>query len=73
MSDVVPKWKERVFMQKWKLDKEIENLLDFIEANNQPDIFGTLSADERRRLRIQHQLMQDLSAVLGERIAADFK
>ena len=62
-------WQQRVVGEKRELDDRLEKLLNFIEASNQPDIFGTLSEAEQSRLRIQYSVMRVYSDVLGERIA----
>jgi hypothetical protein len=62
-------YQQRVINQKMDLDAKIEKLLDFIEATNMPDVFGTLSQAEQSRLRIQYSVMQTYSTILGERIA----
>ena len=60
---------QRVVDEKRELDDRLEKLLNFIEASNQPDVFGTLPEAEQSRLRIQYSVMQSYSTVLGERIA----
>lgn len=59
----------RVVEEKQEMDRRLERLLDFIEAANQPDIFGSLPEAEQSRLRIQYVVMQAYSTILGERIA----
>lgn len=56
----------RVIAERADLDARAERLRNFIMG----DTFAGLPPDEQHRLRRQRMLMDELSAVLGERIAA---
>lgn len=60
-------YQQRVIDEKAARDSEIERLKSFIETNS---IFNELPDDEKLRLYRQLIIMQELSTVLGERIAA---
>jgi hypothetical protein len=57
---------QRVVAEKTELDARCEKLAAFINGA----IFQTMPEAERTRLERQHTLMTELSAILGERIAA---
>lgn len=57
---------ERVVTEKKELDEKLERLTAFISG----EIFPTLPEDEQDRMKLQADLMGQLSAVLGKRIAA---
>ncbi len=59
-------YQERVIAEKSALDQNISSLATFTES----DIFPTLPEDEQDRLNRQLVIMDDYSAVLGERISA---
>jgi len=57
---------ERVVNEKFDLDEKLSKLTKFLNS----ELFTSLAADERSRLRRQQIAMQDYSNILGERIAA---
>ena len=57
---------ERVVLEKAELDDRLSKLGSFFESPT----FSALDKDEQSRLWKQGDLMGDLSAVLGQRIAA---
>lgn len=60
---------QRVVEEKCELDERLAKLVDFIENN--PTFTSKVLIDaERDRLRRQRGKMEELSAILGERIAA---
>lgn len=59
-------FQQRVVDEKKELDEKIARL----QAFRDNPIFETLSSAERLRLEKQSIIMQDYSAILGERIAA---
>ena len=63
----VPPHQQRVLTEKMDRDQEISRLDTFIREGQ---LFPTLPADEQARLRRQLDVMHELSAILGERIAA---
>lgn len=58
-------YQQRVITEKQELDAKIEALGTFI---NTSPIFGTLPSAEKERLEAQWEVMQEYSAILGERI-----
>ena len=58
-------FQQRVIEEKDQNDKRLEALGVFITSN---PIFQTLDQEEQKRLKRQHELMTELSSVLGERI-----
>ena len=58
-------FQQRVIDEKDQNDKRLEALGLFIASN---PIFQTLDQEEQKRLKRQHELMTELSSVLGERI-----
>lgn len=58
-------FQQRVIEEKDQNDKRLEALGLFITSN---PIFQTLDQEEQKRLKRQHELMTELSSVLGERI-----
>lgn len=58
---------QRVLQEKAELDTRVKALSDFIGLN---PVFDKLDPEEQERLKIQNDLMWQLSEVLGERIAA---
>jgi predicted NUDIX family phosphoesterase len=61
-----PDYQVRVIEEKRELDERLERLTAFLHSPK----FDEVYVEERERLIRQHSLMVDLSAVLGERIAA---
>lgn len=60
---------QRVVEEKRELDERLAKLVDFIENN--PTFKSTVLIEaERNRLRRQRTKMEELSQILGERIAA---
>lgn len=59
---------QRVVEEKKENDDRLVKLVAFIESN--PAFNTVLIEAERNRLRRQRKIMEDLSAVLGERISA---
>ena len=59
-------YQERVIEEKRELDEKLGKLKEFSTG----DVFAGLPADEQGRLNRQHSIMEDYSAVLGERIEA---
>jgi hypothetical protein len=59
-------YQERVIAEKSALDQNIAKLETFTEG----ETFPTLPEDEQDRLNRQLVIMDDYSAVLGERISA---
>ena len=57
---------QRVVQQKAGLDHNLKELKDLISG----EVFAGLPAEEQGRLKRQYSIMEDLSTVLGERIAA---
>lgn len=57
---------QRVVDEKAELDEKLAKLVAF----GITPLFASLPADEQGRLNRQHSLMEQYSAVLGERIAA---
>jgi hypothetical protein len=57
---------QRVVDEKRELDEKLTKLGAF----GRTELFKTLPEDEQGRLNRQHSLMEQYSAVLGERIAA---
>ena len=57
---------QRVVAEKTELDEKLTKL----DAFGRTALFASLPADEQGRLNRQHSLMEQYSAVLGERIAA---
>ena len=57
---------QRVVDEKRELDVKLTKL----DAFGRTELFKTLPEDEQGRLNRQHSLMEQYSAVLGERIAA---
>lgn len=66
-SSTVPPYQQRVIDEKAARDGEIIRLDAFIYGNA---MFAALPTDEQARMRRQLDVMRDLSAILGERIAA---
>ncbi|PIG09609.1 DUF2829 domain-containing protein [Comamonas sp. 26] len=62
----VPPHQQRVLDEKQCRDIEISKLDEFIERNA---LFRQLDSDEQARMRRQLDVMQELSTILGERIA----
>ena len=60
-------FQQRVIEEKAELDKKIDNLAEFIQDDV---IYLDLDEAEQDRMNVQLDLMNDLSSVLGERIAA---
>lgn len=60
------KYQNRVVEEKEQLDKNLEELVAFI---NSPE-FCSVDPVEQRSLRVQRRLMQQYSDILGKRIAA---
>lgn len=60
-------YQERVIAEKNELDERAKKLSDFIGHS---PVFDTLDPAEQERLKVQNDLMWQLSEVLGERIAA---
>lgn len=58
-------FQQRVIEEKDQNDKRLEALGVFITSN---PIFQNLDQEEQKRLKRQHELMAELSSVLGERI-----
>jgi hypothetical protein len=58
--------RDRVRAEKAELDEKLAKLDTF----GRTELFASLPADEQGRMNRQHSLMQQYSAVLGERIAA---
>ena len=59
-------FQQRVVDEKAELDEKLAKLASFTTG----DVFANLPADEQGRLNRQHSIMEDYSAILGERIAA---
>lgn len=57
---------QRVVDEKRELDEKLTKL----DAFGRTELFKSLPAEEQGRLNRQHSLMEQYSAVLGERIAA---
>lgn len=57
---------QRVLDEKIARDQDIARLDSFIRAS---EVFSTLPTDEQNRLRRQLDVLHELSAILGERIA----
>lgn len=57
---------QRVVTEKAELDAKINSLIPFLGS----DTFHALPFDERSRLKRQAEVMQEYSAIIGERIAA---
>lgn len=57
---------QRVVAEKAELDEKLAKM----DAFGRTPLFASLPADEQGRLNRQHSLMEQYSAVLGERIAA---
>ena len=57
---------QRVVDEKAELDEKLTKL----DAFGRTPLFASLPDDEQGRLNRQHSLMEQYSAVLGERIAA---
>lgn len=57
---------QRVLDEKIARDQDIARLDSFIRAS---EVFSTLPTDEQNRLRRQLEVLHELSALLGERIA----
>jgi hypothetical protein len=57
---------QRVVDEKTELDEKLKKL----DAFGRTELFASLPADEQGRLNRQHSVMEQYSAVLGERIAA---
>jgi len=57
---------QRVVDEKAELDEKLTKL----DAFGRTPLFASLPPDEQGRLNRQHSLMEQYSAVLGERIAA---
>lgn len=73
----LPEFQARVILEKLELDKRATALSDFIErADARSDfigmdlVFKDLPPDEQERMKVQNDLMWQLSEVLGARIAA---
>lgn len=64
MSELQPH-QQRVVQEKQELDERLSKLHSFLGSQ----VFNSLDADEQSRLRRQADLMNQLSIVLGERIA----
>jgi hypothetical protein len=58
---------QRIVDEKAQNDERLSKLVDFIKTN---PVFDKLPDAERLRLTRQHRIMDELSNVLGERIAA---
>ena len=58
-------YQQRIITEKAELDEKLAKL----DAFGRTDRFASLSDDEQGRLNRQHSLMEEYSAVLGERIA----
>jgi hypothetical protein len=59
-------WQQRVKEEKHELDGRLERLHAFIRS----EAYGLLSQEQRRLLEKQANLMTQLTAVLGDRLAA---
>ena len=59
-------FQQRVIDEKKELDTRIHALSAFLLIS----MFKSLDSEEQERLKKQHELMIDLSTVLGQRIAA---
>ena len=57
---------QRVVDEKNELDERLAKLSEFGKG----ELFESLPPSEQGRLNRQHSIMEDLSTVLGERIAA---
>lgn len=57
---------QRVVDEKKELDERLAKLSEFGKG----ELFESLAPSEQGRLNRQHSIMEDLSTVLGERIAA---
>ena len=57
---------QRVVAEKAELDEKLTKL----DAFGRTPLFALLPADEQGRLNRQHSVMEQYSAILGERIAA---
>ena len=57
----------RVIKEKKRLDEDAKKLSEFIGNN---PLFDEVDAEEQERMKIQNDLMWQLSEVLGQRIAA---
>lgn len=62
----VPPHQQRVLDEKQELDLRITRLDEFIERS---PVFAQVPGDEQARLKRQLDVMHELSAILGERIA----
>ncbi len=58
---------QRVVDEKTELDERARKLSSFIGEN---PVFQTLDYNEQERMKVQNDLMWQLSEVLGQRIAA---
>lgn len=65
-EDAPMDFRDRVRAEKTELDEKLAKL----DAFGRTPLFASLPADEQGRLNRQHSLMEQYSAVLGERIAA---
>tara|TARA_R110000824_G_scaffold203915_2_gene388634 strand:+ start:884 stop:1093 length:210 start_codon:yes stop_codon:yes gene_type:complete len=59
-------YQQRVIEEKKELDERAEKLSDFIGLFG---AFESIEEDEQERMKVQNDLMWQLSAVIGERIA----
>lgn len=62
----LPPHQQRVLEEKQELDIRITRLDEFIERS---PVFAQVPSDEQARLKRQLDVMHELSAILGERIA----
>jgi len=58
---------QRVIDEKKELDERAKKLSDFIGFS---PVFKSIAEDEQERMKVQNDLMWQLSEVLGQRIAA---
>jgi hypothetical protein len=59
-------FQERVVIEKHELDVKVDRLKGFVASTK----FVTIPISEQKRMSKQLSIMQDYSAVLGERISA---
>jgi hypothetical protein len=59
-------YQERVIAEKNELDERATNLSDFIGLSAE---FEKIDPEEQERMKVQNDLMWQLSEVLGQRIA----
>lgn len=65
-----PKWQQRVIAEKEDLDEKLGRLRMLINNDN---LFSRVPPPERSRLLRQAFVMEEYSAVLGNRIKANFE